>query len=82
MGSAAVHVQAGSEWPVEPLHLPAGHPTVADRQRYPVGGLPAAEGEPRVVGYQPVGDDGIAASPKLREQLNEREAAVQIAPLQ
>ena len=43
---------------------------------------PAAEVEPRIVGYRPVGNDGIAASPKLREQLNEREAAVQIAPVQ
>src|SRR5437016_8920133 len=25
--------------------------------------------------YEPVGDDGIAASPKLRQQLNERQAA-------
>jgi hypothetical protein len=33
------------------------------------------------VGYQATGDDGITASPKLRQLLNERNGAYQIAPL-
>lgn len=32
-------------------------------------------------GYRPTGTDGITASPKLREQLNERNAQLIIAPL-
>jgi hypothetical protein len=30
--------------------------------------------------YKPVGDDGIAASPKVRQMLNERKASTQVAP--
>lgn len=33
------------------------------------------------VGYRATGDDGITASPKLRQFLDERNGAYQIAPL-
>jgi hypothetical protein len=32
-------------------------------------------------GYRPVGDDGIAASPKLRSMLDDRRQTVEVAPL-
>lgn len=31
--------------------------------------------------YRAVGDDGIAASPKLREQLDQRNATIMVAPV-
>src|SRR5947209_6634946 len=34
-----------------------------------------------VAGYKATAEDGITASPKLRQMLNERQPAVQVAPL-
>ncbi len=43
----------------------------------------AAASEPAkaIAGSQPVGKDGIAASPRLRQQLDERGATLMIAPV-
>jgi hypothetical protein len=43
--------------------------------------VPVVTAESEVAGYRPTGADGITASPKLRQMLNEREQTVQIAPL-
>ena len=41
----------------------------------------AVQVAPQIVGYRPTGADGITASPRVRQQLDERRQTIEIAPL-
>jgi hypothetical protein len=61
---------------------PKVHQQLAEQQRAPAArtNTPAIASS-RSVGYRATGDDGITASPKVREQLNARGAQIEIAPI-
>jgi hypothetical protein len=58
--------------PPKVLHILASQKVVLDR---------GSSKEPALAGYRPVGNDGIAASPKLRQQLDESSPRIMIAPV-
>jgi hypothetical protein len=55
-------------------------PKVVKRMRIETPSVPEVRAA-ETAGYQPAGPDGIAASPKVRSMLDERQQTFEIAPL-
>ena len=58
-----------------------GSPTVQQMRADQARLAPADASSSQTVGYRAVGDDGIAASPKVRSTLDSQSRVIQIAPL-
>lgn len=79
MASAVPPVIVIYQNPAESIAVSPKGREMAVQQRVVVSSVPSAEAAS--IGYQPTGTDGITASPKLREQLNEQRTPIIIAPL-